>query len=100
MDTFDRDVCIKGDAEIKAFNLIKTELALLEKAQQSRFYEDWFQDWSTEVYSMKLFLVRHYKSFENSKEVDELIKNVSTFIYVFQDRIVCKKSLYIKSRTK
>lgn len=74
VDTFDRDVCIKGDAEIKAFNLIKTELALLEKAQQSRFYEDWFQDWSTEVYSMKLFLVRHYKSFENSKEVDELIK--------------------------
>ena len=74
VDTFDRDVCIKGDAEIKAFNLIKTELALLEKAQQSRFYEDWFQDWSTEVYSMKLFLVRHYKSFEDSKEVDELIK--------------------------
>ena len=74
VDTFDRDIRIIGDAEIKAFNLIKTELALLEKAQQSRFYEDCFQDWSTEVYSMKLFLVRHYNSFEDSKEVDELIK--------------------------
>ena len=49
-------------------------MALLEKAQQSRFYEDCFQDWSTEVYSMKLFLVRHYNTFEDSKEVDELIK--------------------------
>lgn len=74
VDTFDRDIRIIGDAEIKAFNLIKTELALLEKAQQSRFYEDCFQDWSTEVYSMKLFLVRHYNTFEDSKEVDELIK--------------------------
>ena len=74
VDTFDRDIRIIGDAEIKAFNLIKTELALLEKAQQSRFYEDCFQDWSSEVYSMKLFLVRHYNSFEDSKEVDELIK--------------------------
>lgn len=74
VDTFDRDIRIIGDAEIKAFNLIKTELALLEKAQRSRFYEDCFQDWSTEVYSMKLFLVRHYNTFEDSKEVDELIK--------------------------
>lgn len=74
VDTFDRDIRIIGDAEIKAFNLIKTELALLEKAQQSRFYEDCFQDWSTEVYSMKLFLVRHYNTFEDSKEIDELIK--------------------------
>lgn len=74
VDSFDRDVRITGDAEMKAFNLIKTELALLEKAQQSRFYEDWFQDWSTEVYSMKLFLVRHYNSFEDSEEVDGLIK--------------------------
>lgn len=74
VDTFDRDIRIIGDAEIKAFNLIKTDLALLEKAQQSRFYEDCFQDWSTEVYSMKLFLVRHYNTFEDSKEVDELIK--------------------------
>lgn len=74
VDTFDRDIRIIGDAEIKAFNLIKTELAFLEKAQQSRFYEDCFQDWSTEVYSMKLFLVRHYYTFEDSKEVDELIK--------------------------
>ena len=74
VDTFDRDIRIIGDAEIKAINLIKTELALLEKAQQSRFYEDCFQDWSTEVYSMKLFLVRHYNTFEDSKEVDELIK--------------------------
>lgn len=74
VDTFDRDIRIIGDAEIKAFNLIKTELALLEKAQRSRFYEDCFQDWSTEVYSMKLFLVRHYNTFEDSKEVNELIK--------------------------
>lgn len=74
VDTFDRDIRIIGDAEIKAFNLIKTELALLEKAQRSRFYEDCFQDWSTEVYSMKLFLVRHYNTFEDSQEVDELIK--------------------------
>ena len=74
VDTFDRDIRIIGDAEIKAFNLIKTELVLLEKAQRSRFYEDCFQDWSTEVYSMKLFLVRHYNTFEDSKEVDELIK--------------------------
>ena len=74
VDTFDRDIRIIGDAEIKAFNQIKTELALLEKAQRSRFYEDCFQDWSTEVYSMKLFLVRHYNTFEDSKEVDELIK--------------------------
>lgn len=74
VDSFDRDVRIIGDAEIKAFNLIKTELTLLEKAQQSRFHEDWFQDWSTEVYSMKLYLVRHYKTFEDSKEVDELIR--------------------------
>ena len=74
VDSFDRDVRISGDAEIKAFNLIKTELTLLEKAQQSRFHEDWFQDWSTEVYSMKLYLVRHYKTFEDSKEVDELIR--------------------------
>lgn len=100
VDTFDRDIRIIGDAEIKAFNLIKTDLALLEKAQQSRFYEDCFQDWSTEVYSMKLFLVRHYNTFEDSKEVDELIKNVSTSIFVYPGRIVCKKSLYIKSRTK
>ena len=74
VDSFDRDVRITGDAEIKAFNLIKTELTLLEKAQQSRFHEDWFQDWSTEVYSMKLYLVRHYMALEDSKEVDELIR--------------------------
>ena len=40
VDTFDRDVCIKGEAEIVAFERIKAELSLLEKARKSRFYED------------------------------------------------------------
>lgn len=74
VDTFDRDVCIKGEAEIVAFERIKAELSLLEKARKSRFYEDWFQDWSTEVYSMKLFLVRHYKSLSTNEDIDALIR--------------------------
>lgn len=74
VDTFDRDVCIKGEAEIVAFERIKAELSLLEKARKSRFYEDWFQDWSTEVYSMKLFLVRHYKSLSTYEDIDALIR--------------------------
>lgn len=61
-------------AEIVAFERIKVELSLLEKARKSRFYEDWFQDWSTEVYSMKLFLVRHYKSLSTNEDIDALIR--------------------------
>lgn len=106
VDSFDRDVHITGDAEIKAFNLIKTELALLEKAQQSRFYEDWFQDWSTEVYSMKLFLVRHYKSFENSKEVDELIKKCEHLYFCIsgqnslQEKLIHQESYKVEEGIK
>ena len=74
VDSFDRDVQIKGNAEIVAFERIKVELSLLEKARKSRFYEDWFQDWSTEVYSMKLFLVRHYKSLSTNEDIDALIR--------------------------
>ena len=74
VDSFDRDVPIRGETETVAFERIKAELNLLEKARQSRFYEDWFQDWSTEVYSMKLFLVRHYKSLSNNEDIDALIK--------------------------
>ena len=74
VDTFDRDVCIKGKAELVAFERIKAELSLLEKARKSHFYEDWFQDWSTEVYSMKLFLVRHYKSLSTDEDIDALIR--------------------------
>lgn len=74
VDSFDRDVQIKGKAEIVAFERIKVELSLLEKARKSRFYEDWFQDWSTEVYSMKLFLVRHYKSLSTNEDIDALIR--------------------------
>lgn len=74
VDTFDRDVYIKGKAEIVAFERIKVELSLLEKARNSRFNEDWFQDWSTEVYSMKLFLVRHYKSLSTNEDIDALIR--------------------------
>lgn len=44
VDSFDRDVQIQGKAEIVAFERIKVELSLLEKARKSRFYEDWFQD--------------------------------------------------------
>lgn len=74
VDSFDRDVQIKGKAEIVAFERIKVELSLLEKARKSRFNEDWFQDWSTEVYSMKLFLVRHYKSLSTYEDIDALIR--------------------------
>lgn len=74
VDSFDTNVHILGDAESKSFNTIKSELSLLDKALHSQFHNDWFQDWSTEVYSMKLFLVRHYKSFADSNEVDELIE--------------------------
>lgn len=74
VDSFDTNVHILGDAESKSFNTIKNELSLLDKALHSQFHNDWFQDWSTEVYSMKLFLVRHYKSFADSNEVDELIE--------------------------
>ena len=102
VDTFDRDVCIKGEAKIVAFERIKVELSLLEKARKSRFYEDWFQDWSTEVYSMKLFLVRHYKSLSTDEDIyalirkcDDLYLNISGQRYP-QEKLVQQESYKIE----
>lgn len=74
IDRFEQNVPITGDTETIVFEKLKNELELIDMQLQKQSFSDWFTDWSSLIYSMKLFLLRHKQSVTKLEDVDQIIR--------------------------
>lgn len=65
---------VTGVAEITLFEKLNTELNLLDNYLPKKSFGDWFTDWSSLIYSMKLFLLRHKQSLARLGNVNQIIQ--------------------------
>lgn len=105
IDTFENNLPISEEAEDVVFKVLgelKHQLGLLDKAFERKLFNDWFQDWSSLIHSMKLFVIRHRALIEKREDVNLLIEHCDSLYFKasglvgLQDKLVQEESYRVE----